>query len=631
MRQSPRRLTVIASTVLLAVIAPSSGAVAAQHAAAVLPAPAVPVAVAPAPAAPAPAVAPAAVPAAPAEEELHANANSSITITWPASAGATSYHIYRGTAAGGEGTTPIASTTNTTYTDSNLSSTQIYFYQISAVNGSGESARTDEDASKTPPPIGTGGNVAGMTVGAGKVYYCKDALLGGFDWFQALTGWFPLVLGSSAADAPGGRVVDMAYSGEGTMTFTNVVVPTSGLYTVDWRYAFQSGLFPGVNNREMGLKINGAVITSTQSFPITGSFETYQHSALQVHLNAGTNSITQFAASDHGLSRVDEMTVTPATASVPGGPTNLRATPGNTSVTLAWTGSTSGSPMSYSIFRGSKSDGEINTVVGTTNGTTTTFTNTGLHNGTTYFYFVQASNAVGGSPLSNEVSTSAGVVDATAPSAPTGLVASGTTATSTSLSWGASTDNVGVTGYDVLRNGATVATVTGTSYPATGLTASTTYTFGVKARDGAGNLSANSNTITVTTSPTGATNVALGQPTTASSTENGGTVAPKATDGDIGTRWSSAFSDPQWIQVDLGVTRTVNRVVIAWQNAYAVAYQIQMSANGTTWATIYATSTGSGGTETLTVSGSGRYLRVNGTQRKTRYGYSIWELQVFGS
>src|ERR1039458_893535 len=109
--------------------------------------------------------------------------------------------------------------TQTTYTDKNLSPTPVYFYQITAVNASGESARTPEDASKTPPPIGTGGNVAGVPSGNGEVYYCKDALLGGFDWFQTLTGWFPQVLGSSAALAPGGRVVDMAYAATGTMTF----------------------------------------------------------------------------------------------------------------------------------------------------------------------------------------------------------------------------------------------------------------------------------------------------------------------------------------------------------------------------------------------------------------------------
>jgi len=344
------------------------------------------------------------VPATPASEELHANSDSSITMSWTPSAGATSYRIYRGTAAGGEGNTPIATTTSTSYTDRNLSSTPIYFYQVSAVNAAGESARTTEDASKTPPPIGTGGNIAGVPSGNSLIFYCKDAILGGFDWFQTLTGWFPQVLGSSAALSPGNRVVDMAYAKHGTMTFNNVVVQKSGLYTVDWRYAFQGGLFPAVKNRQMGLMVNGKIITSTERFPITGSFEAYQHSSLQVQLNAGVNSISMLAVSDHGVSRVDEMTVTPATASVPSGPTNLVATPGSTTVTLNWTASSSGNPTSYTIYRGTASDGENPTPIATVSGTTVTFTDTGLHNGTTYFYNVAANNSVGVSPDTNEVS-----------------------------------------------------------------------------------------------------------------------------------------------------------------------------------------------------------------------------------
>jgi hypothetical protein len=482
-------------------------------------------------------------PATPTDVELHAGADSSISIAWSASPGATSYRIYRGTTSGGEGNTPIASVTGTTYKDVNLSSTPVYFYQVSAVNAGGESPRTAEDASKTPPPVGTGGDVAGVPVGNGKVYYCKDALLGGFDWFQTLSGWFPQVLGSSGSTSPGNRVVDMAYAKEGTMTFNNVTVATAGLYTVDWRYAFQGGLFPGVNNRQMGLKVNGTVITSTQSFPITGSFDTYQHSFLQVHLNAGANSVTQFAVSDHGLSRVDQLTVTPATASVPSGPANLTATPGNGSVKLSWSASTSGSPTSYRVYRGTKSDGEAVAAVGTTSGTTTTFTDTGLRNGTTYFYFVAANNAVGGSPNSNEV----------------------------------------------------------TATPAAG---------------GGGG---------------GGTNLALGHPTTASSTENAGTAGTNATDGNAGTRWSSAFADPQWIQVDLGATHTISQVVLQWEAAFGKAYQIQVSPDAVTWSSIYSTTTGPGGTETLNIAGTGRYLRMSGTQRATQYGYSLWELQVFGT
>jgi hypothetical protein len=330
----------------------------------------------------APSAAACTVPATPGDE-LKANADSSITITLTPVAGATSYDIYRSTTSGAEGNTPYATTTSTTYVDKNLSSTPIYFYVFTAVNSCGQAARSPEDASKTPPPIGTGGNTPGVANGNSLVFYCEDALLGGFDWFQTLTGWFPQVLGSSGSISPNQRVIDMAYATAGSLTFNDVVVPTSGLYTIDWRYAFQGGLFPGVTNRQMGLEVNGTVITTTERFPITGSFDVYQHSFLQAHLNAGKNSISMLAVSDHGVSRVDQLTVTPATASVPSGPTNLTATAGNGTVTLSWTGSSSGSPTSYSVYRGTKSDGEATTPIATTNGTTTTFTDTGLKNGMT--------------------------------------------------------------------------------------------------------------------------------------------------------------------------------------------------------------------------------------------------------
>lgn len=432
------------------------------------------------------------VPETPPSEELHANADSSINITWVASPGATSYNIYRSTTAGAEGNTPYVTVAapTTTYTDLHLSSTPIYFYEISAVNSAGESGRTAEDASKTPPPIGTGGNTPGVAVGNGEVYYGKDALLGGFDWFQTLTGWFPQDLGSGGSISPTQQVVDMAYATAGTMTFNNVSVPTAGLYTIDWRYAFQGGLFPGVTNRQMGLMVNGTVITSTQRFPITGSFDTYQHTALQAHLNAGVNSVQMFAVSDHGVSRVDQLTVTPATASVPSGPTNLTVTPNGGSATLSWTGSSSGSPTSYNIYRGTMSDGEALTPVGTVNGSTTTFTDTGLTSGKTYYYNVAANNSVGISPDTNEVSVVAGSGGTvTPPAAPTGLAANAGNG-SVSLTWNASS---GATSYSIYRGttagseGNTPIATSGTnSFTNTGLTNGTKYYYIVTASNSAG-------------------------------------------------------------------------------------------------------------------------------------------------
>ncbi|MCK2216749.1 discoidin domain-containing protein [Actinomadura sp. ATCC 31491] len=122
-----------------------------------------------------------------------------------------------------------------------------------------------------------------------------------------------------------------------------------------------------------------------------------------------------------------------------------------------------------------------------------------------------------------------------------------------------------------------------------------------------------------------------GRPATASSTENGGTPASAAVDGDTGTRWSSAFSDPQWLQVDLGATASITGVVLRWETAYATAFRVQVSADAATWTDVYSTTSGTGGTQSLAVSGTGRYVRVYGTARATGYGYSLWEFQVYGT
>jgi hypothetical protein len=128
-----------------------------------------------------------------------------------------------------------------------------------------------------------------------------------------------------------------------------------------------------------------------------------------------------------------------------------------------------------------------------------------------------------------------------------------------------------------------------------------------------------------------ATLLSQGKTATASSVENASFPASAAVDGNTGTRWSSAFSDPQWLEVDLGATASISQVVLQWEAAYATAFQIQTSSDGTNWTTIYSTTTGTGGTQTLNVTGTGRYVRLYGTARATPYGYSLWEFQVYGT
>ncbi len=126
-------------------------------------------------------------------------------------------------------------------------------------------------------------------------------------------------------------------------------------------------------------------------------------------------------------------------------------------------------------------------------------------------------------------------------------------------------------------------------------------------------------------------NLALNKPVTVSSTENTTYVAANAVDNSYSTRWSSAYSDPQWIMVDLGATYNVSRVKITWEAAYASEYQIQVSNDASTWTSIFSTTTGTGGINDLTVSGTGRYIRMYGTKRGTTYGYSIWVFEVYGT
>jgi hypothetical protein len=139
---------------------------------------------------------------------------------------------------------------------------------------------------------------------------------------------------------------------------------------------------------------------------------------------------------------------------------------------------------------------------------------------------------------------------------------------------------------------------------------------------------------TITFCPSGSgttsTNLALNKPTLSSSNETNAFMSGQAVDGNSGTRWSSAFTDPQWIRVDLGASHIINRVVLNWEAAFARAFQIQTSPDGNTWTTIFSTTTGAGGINDIGVNGTGRFVRMNGTVRATAFGYSLWEFEVHG-
>ncbi|WP_037619693.1 cellulase family glycosylhydrolase [Streptomyces aureus] len=131
--------------------------------------------------------------------------------------------------------------------------------------------------------------------------------------------------------------------------------------------------------------------------------------------------------------------------------------------------------------------------------------------------------------------------DTTAPSVPTGLAVTGTTSSSVSLSWKASTDDTGVAGYDVYRGTAKAGAVTGTSFTDSGLTAGTRYDYTVRARDAAGNTSAASTSVSATTSGTG-----------------GGSSGCTATY-KVSSDWGGGFN------ADVTVTNTGSSTTKSWQ------------------------------------------------------------------
>ncbi len=192
----------------------------------------------------------------------------------------------------------------------------------------------------------------------------------------------------------------------------------------------------------------------------------------------------------------------------PSAPSNFSATPASTTqINLLWTASTDNVGVTGYLLERCLGSG-CTTFSQIASPTVTSYSDTGLTASTSYSYRVRATDAAGNlSAYSNVVNVATlSVPDTTPPTAPSSLSATPTSSTQVNLSWAASTDNVGVTGYLLERcvgSGCTsfsqIATPSGTTYGDTGLTPSTSYGYRVRATDAAGNLSSYSNVATVTT------------------------------------------------------------------------------------------------------------------------------------
>ncbi|CAG0935328.1 Exoglucanase B [Thermoflexales bacterium] len=233
-------------------------------------------------------------------------------------------------------------------------------------------------------------------------------------------------------------------------------------------------------------------------------------------------------------------------------PTNL-ASPSQTSssINLTWTASTDNVGVTgYDIYRGT-------TLAGSS--TTASFNDTGLTADTLYSYTVRAKDAAGNvsaasAALSVRTSTS---TDTQAPTVPTSLASPSQTTTSVNLSWTASTDNVGVTGYDIYRGTALAGSSTTTSFSDTGLTPDTLYSYTVRAKDAAGNVSAASAALSVRTKASG-----------------GGSCAVDYT---IANQWNNGF------QANIKITNNAAAAIQGWTLtwAYANGQQVTSAWNST--------------------------------------------------
>ncbi|GAA2641398.1 discoidin domain-containing protein [Dactylosporangium fulvum] len=322
----------------------------------------------------------------------------------------------------------------------------------------------------------------------------------------------------------------------------------------------------------------------------------------------------------------------------PTAPGNLAYTqPASGQIRLTWTASTDNVGVTgYDIY----ANGTLRSSVA---GNVLTYTDT-QPDSATVSYYVKARDAAGNqSPNSNTVTRTGTAPDTQAPTAPGNLAYTQPASGQIRLTWTASTDNVGVTGYDIYANGTLRSSVAGNVLTYTDSQPdSATVSYYVQARDAAGNTSANSNTVTRTGSnPPAGTNVAAGKPIEASGSVF--TFVPSnANDNDLTTYWEGAAGFPATLTVKLGANHTITQVVLkinpssAWgsrtQNIQVLGRE--QSATGYTnlvSAANYTFNPASQNTVTIPVTATTSDVQLRITSNTGAPSGQIAEFQVFGT
>ena len=322
----------------------------------------------------------------------------------------------------------------------------------------------------------------------------------------------------------------------------------------------------------------------------------------------------------------------------PTAPSNLAYTePATGQIRLTWSASTDNVGVTgYDIY----ANGVLRTSVA---GNVTTYTDTQPAD-VTVSYYVRARDAAGNeSADSNTVTRTGATGDTQAPTAPGDLAFTETTPGQVKLTWTASTDNVGVTGYDIYANNVLRGSVAGnvTTYTDTQPTTATV-TYYVRAKDAAGNESIDSNTVTRNGSGGGGSNMAVGKPITASS-YTFTYVAANANDNDLTTYWEGAGgSYPQTLTVQLGANAVVSSVVLklnpdaAWSTRTQTIQVLgrEQSASGftnLTGAATYTFNPATGNTVTIPVSGTVADVQLRFTANSGAPAGQVAEFQVIGT
>jgi chitodextrinase len=472
----------------------------------------------------------------------NASSSSQITLTWTASTdnvGVTGYKVFRNGS-------QIATTATPGYADSGLTLSTSYSYAVAAFDAAGNtSAQTAAInvttlGDTTAPSVPT--NLAGNAVSSTQITLTWTASTDNV----AVTGYKVFRNGSQIATtatpgyADSGLTLSTSYSyavaafdaaGNTSAQTTAINVTTLGDTTP-----------PSVPTNLAGNALSSSQITltwtaSTDNVGVTG-YKVFRNGSqvattatpgyADSGLSLGTGysyAVAAFDAAGNTSAQTTAINVTTlGDTTAPSVPTNLA---GNavlsTQITLTWTASTDNVGVTgYKVFRNGSQ-------VATTG--TPGYTDSGLLVRTTYSYAVAAFDAADNASAQTTAISVTTLGDTEAPSVPTNLAGNAVSSTQVNLTWTASTDNLAVTGYRVFRDGSPITTTTGLSFGDSGLSPSTTYNYSVAAFDAAGNTSAATPSVAVTTQ------VASGETVLAQDSFN-------RANGGLGPNWTVIDSNP---------------------------------------------------------------------------------------